>query len=806
MSDFNPKSESKLEGANLVVPSTLGTEMTMSDADLLDVIGERLPGSPREDNPGLARPDANLITAPSLVRSIPRQDEELLALSRQCFSTSEQYFNASHRTRIIDAMARFNSEHPKGSKYWGPAFEKRSKLFRPKTRAMVRNREAGGAISMFGSSDILSVRAAQGSQAAALDARMQEELVDYRLQEDDRFYKLFVGGIQDADRQGWAVACTYWDYEESNQYYKENHPKLGTIDRVDTVARRDRPGWRLIPIERFKFSPAADWMDVIGSSPYLIEQIPMFLCDIRKQEKNPRSKLKYRHLSSGTLMSGGHTGEWDGVRMQRERNRLNRYERQGEPNDYAICWVHRNIMRIEGEDYVYDTIGNVAMLSDPIPLSEFDPRGYRPYVLGSTMFESHNPYNVGGVTLAGNVQDEINDIANLRVDANKMATSGRMFIKRGTGIDLNALARFAPGAVTEMDNPSQDVKWDRAPEAPRGAFEEHQLLSTEMDDLMGGFNQSSVANNRNLNETVGGMEMTATNASQLTEYDLHTYIKTFTCPFIMQILDLCKMWETDGELASIIGEKYGASAKQFWKALDRESKVIVNVGFGATNPQKRIERIGMAFGMTAKMFPQAMQGADQDEVISEIFASAGYSDAARFFPSMDKNAQQDPQVRALQQQVQQLQAQLDPVMQKGQLALQLQDARNKGAQALEQMRQQFMKDMKIMELQIAYIDLQLKHEQNDIERSRLMLDRERLSHQITMERMEFMLQEQTMQQSANPPNVPLTDEQGTASTLNQPGSNLALQPFPQDATTASQYAQDALGGGQRQLPALTYQG
>lgn len=803
MSDWTPKSERKLEGNKLVVPGNF-EDMRLSDDDLLDTIGERLPGSPRVDDPAFLRPDANLITAPSLVRSIPRSDDELLALSRQCFSTSEQYFNASHRTRIIDAMARFNSEHPKGSKYWGPAFEKRSKLFRPKTRAMVRNREAGGAISMFGSSDILSVRAAQGSQAAALDARMQEELVDFRLQEDDRFYKLFVGGIQDAERQGFAIACTYWDYEESNQYYKENHPQLGQIDRVDTVAHKDRPGWRLVPIERFKFSPASDWMNVVESSPYLIEQIPMFMCDIRKQENNPRAKLKYRHLPAATLMSGGHTGEWDAVRMQRERNRLNRYERQGEPNDYAVCWVHRNIVRIEGEDYVYDTIGNVAMLSDPIPLSEFDPRGYRPYVVGSTLFESHNPFNVGGVTLSGNVQDEINDIANLRVDANKMATSGRMFIKRGTGIDLNALARFAPGAVTEMDNPSQDVKWDRSPEAPRGAFEENQLLSTEMDDLMGGFNQSSVSNNRNLNETVGGMEMTATNASQLTEYDLHTYIKTFVCPFIMQILDLCKMWETDAELAQIIGEKYASSAKQFWKALDRKSSVIVNVGFGATNPQKRIERIGMAFGMTAKMFPQAMQEADQDEVISEIFASAGYSDAARFFPSMDKNAKQDPQVRALQQQVANLQAQLNPIMQKGQLALQLQQQRGQDAIKLEQLRQQFAHQQKVMELQIAYIDLQLKHEQNDIERSKLMLAREELSHKITMERLEFMLQEQTMQQSPNPPNVPMNpDESGTASALNQPGSQLALPPFPQDAATASQYAKDALGGQPKALPALT---
>lgn len=782
MAMFDPKSEQKLEGHQFVGNS--GMDMSqLSDADLVEIMrmhGERLPGSPQPAPSGSDRPNLNLYNAPSLQFSVPRAEEDLLALARQCYASSETYFNAAHRTRLMDAMARFNSEHPKGSKYWSPSFDKRSKLFRPKTRSYVRSREAAAVIAMFGSADIVSVNSPEPTMEGAQDARMQEAVLNYRLQEDDRFYRFYVGALQDAERQGFAVAKTYWDYDEGNRYYDENHPILGQMKRVDTIATVDRPGWDLVPLENFYFSPGTNWMNVIEKSPYLIEKIPMFLCDIRKYADNPRAKLKYKNLPDATLLSGGHNTEWDAIRMQRERNRLNRYERNGEPSDYAICYVHRNIVKIEGIDYVFDTIGNVAVLSNVIPLSEFDPRGYRPYVVGSTMFESHNPWNYGSVSLMGNLQDEINDTANLRLDGTKMATSGRMFIKRGSGIDLTALARFAPGAVTEMENPAQDVKWDRGTEPPRSAFEENQLMSSEMDDLIGGFNQSSVSNNRNLNETVGGMQITQTGAAQLTEYDLHTFTKTFIGKVLTQTLDNIKYWETDGSIASIIGQKMGATAKQFWKSLDRKTKIIVNIGFGATNPQKRIERIGMAFGMAGKMFPQRLASADQDEVIKEIFAAAGFTDAQRFFPDMDKNMQNDPVVKALQRQVQDLQSQLNPYMQKLQITQQIQQLKNQGSKELQQLISQNAENIKNMELSMAYVDLQLRHEQNDIQRGSLMLKRDQLSHQIQMDKDELMLAMATAMQSPNPPQIPIANE----------GAPPTQNPTPQSAATIPTFAQD----------------
>lgn len=826
MSKWNPTSESKLEGANApgggntsgmddgpIIDDEFDQGLTTPNSTvgghdlggLMDAPTMRLPMSPRRnDAPG--RPDADLITGVSEVirRRAPRSDDDFLSLSRQSYNNSETYFNAAHRNRVIDAMARYNSEHPKGSKYHNPAFEKRSKLFRPKTRATVRKREAAMVLAMFGSSDIVNVSATKGDAQSSYDASIQEALLNYRLQNDDRYYKLIIGGTQDAERQGYAIASTYWEYEESQQYYDEIHKDLGKTARIDTVPRVDRPGLSLIPIERFHFAPGSDWMDPVNSSPYLVEVRPTFLCDVRKYASNPRAKLRYRDLSTGELLAGGSSQQWDAVRMQRERNNVNRYDRNGEVSDYAIVWVHRNIMKVDGEDYVFDTIGTTTMLSNVIPLSEFEPRGYRPYVVGSTLVEAHNPFNPGGVTLMGPLQDEINDTANLRQDANKMATAGRMFVKRNTGLDLHALARFSPGAAIEMDNPSTDVKWDRSPEAPRGMTEESQMMSVELDELMGNFSPSSVANNRNLNETVGGMQMIGQAADQVVEYDIHTFAKTFAQKVLCQILDLEKQWETDAGLAAIVGEKMGTDAKAFWQALGTETKVVVNIGFGSTNPQKRIERIGTAMTTLAQAAPMAMQNADQNEIAKEVFAALGYPDAARFLPFVNDKPgqeQQDPKIKVLQQQLAQAQQMADPNQARiqgmiqveqlrGKNQLSLQQAKDMSALELQKRENDAAREIKKMELRLAYIELQLEEEKNQIARAHLMMEREQLSFDISMQRMQFNLERLTAQASATAPVVgqdPDTEKEAESLRTPANGSMLQLPNFSQTYDTAGAY-------------------
>jgi hypothetical protein len=747
VSKFNPSSEAKLGGAG---------------------VSGLMPGDPLPDTPMRAshsaggRPDEPLITEHIPVDGVESMDDaRAIAIATQCFNSSEDYFNASHRTRVMDAMARWRSQHPKGSKYWSAAFDRRSKLVRPKTRSTMRKREAATIAALFSTNDVVNIAATNnGDIGAAKDARIQGALLNIRLNDDDRWYKLCVGAIQDADRQGIVCAVTEWEYREATRYYD--------IDKGDGTREKhavkapivDRPNYRLIPIENLRMSPSANWMDPVNSSGYLIEMRPMLVCEIKEYMKNPRARLKYRQLSDNELMSGTRSEEWDPIRIQREGNKQDRYDRQGQINDYATVWVHRNIIRIQGEDYVYDTVGTNLMLSDVVPLSAVDPRGYRPYVIGSAMLESHNPFPDGAVSLMGPMQDAIDVNANLRVDQNQIATSGRMFVKRGAGVDLHALARFSPGSAVEMDDPTS-VRWDHPNAPPSSNYEENSLLNTEIDDLVGNFSQGSVAGNKQLNETVGGMKMLGEAGAQLTEFDLHTLAKTLFEPLLRQILDLEKLWETDRGMAAMIGSKFAASEREYWSALQTSTKLTIDMGYGATNPMARLDRLSTGLKTMGEFFPYLMMMADQSELTTEIFGACGYPDASRFFPFLDQKDMDDPKYKTLIMQLNQMRmlsfphiAEAQGRQQQGQAqaqgAIQAATIRAQSAERIAAMNNEAALNLRELELALAKVDLSLKTEDTQIKRDALMLQREKISNDISVSQQTLILEAEATSMAPDP--------------------------------------------------------
>jgi hypothetical protein len=56
-----------------------------------------------------------------------------------------------------DALRMFQSKHPLDSKYNSEAYKYRSKLFRPKTRSVIRKNEAAAATAYFSNVDVVNV-------------------------------------------------------------------------------------------------------------------------------------------------------------------------------------------------------------------------------------------------------------------------------------------------------------------------------------------------------------------------------------------------------------------------------------------------------------------------------------------------------------------------------------------------------------------------------------------------------------------------------------------------------------------------
>ena len=80
--------------------------------------------------------------------------------------------------------------------------------------------------------------------------------------------------------------------------------------------------------------------------------------------------------------------------------------------------------------------------------------------------------------------------------------------------------------------------FDRAPGPDGGEQVAVNNLTVDFDELAGVFSTSSVQANRQLNETVGGMNLMAGSANSLTEFDLRVWVETWVEPALRQCVRL----------------------------------------------------------------------------------------------------------------------------------------------------------------------------------------------------------------------------------------------------------------------------
>lgn len=585
-------------------------------------------------------------------------------LGVECYESSTNWLNQGRRVRWNDSLRAFNSQHPQGSKYLSREYAYRSTLYRPKTRTMVRRDEAATAAAFFSNEDAVSIQPGDPDDVAQVaSAAVLQELLQYRLTHTIPWFLTLVGARQDAEVMGICVAHVYWEYEEEVSHTESSLGQDGQINHVDVMRKvKDQPCIDLVEPENIRFDPGADWRNPMGTSPYIIHLVPMYVIDVMaKMEPGPNGEPpEWKSVSKSSLMSATDMDD-DVTRRTRENGRVPGKDADSwKPSDYSICWVKRNILRWGGKDWHFYSIGDSGeLLTQPVPLSQVCLHGDRPYVSGTVVLEAHRTYPTSKVELVRDLQRAANDDWNLRFDNVKLTLNPRQFVRAGLGIELNDLQRFAPGrAVVVNSKPGQplqgDVVWDRPPPPDASAYAEQDRINLDFDDLTGAFTNSSVQSSQLQQQSATGMHLMSGEASGLNEYELRVFAETFVEPVIRLLVKLEQAYETDPTILGLAGknagllQKFGISEITD-QLLNQEVTTRVNVGIGATNPKMRMMafmNVGQALG---SMFgPVAAQAANFDEVAKELFGLAGYKDGKRFLKTGF-----DPQVAMLQQQLQQ---------------------------------------------------------------------------------------------------------------------------------------------------------
>lgn len=667
--------------------------------------------------------------------------ELALKTAQDAYSSSTTFVDANYRKQWETNLRMFQSKHPQDSKYHSENYKYRSKIFRPKTRAAGRKLEAAVAAAFFSNMDVVNVEAANQKDQKAIDAaKVRKELMQYRLTKTIPWFMTVIGGTQDAYTIGVVCSYQYWEYREKRTKRQEpvlDEMGIATVDLdgqplmralEDVTVLKDEPCIDLIPVENIRISPAAKWHDPIGTSPYVIELIPMYVCDVREMmdSEDPKTgQPAWKKYEDGEIKAAT-KHNYDSTRQTREGHRQDSQQPNEALGEYEIVWVHRNIIKSKGDDFVYYTLGTEHLLTDPKPLKEVYFHGVRPYVMGVAQIESHKIYPQSPTEMGGHVQSEINEVANQRLDNVKLVLNKRYIVKRGAQVDLKSLVRNVPASVTMANSVTDDVREIEFNDVTSSSYQEHDRLNVEYDELVGNFSQGSVMTNRKLNETVGGMSMMNQGASQMTEYTIRTLTETWIEPVLQQLDALESAYETDENVLRLIGEK--AQVEVTPDMLTEEVMFTVSVGMGATDPMQRVQRILAATQALVQMLANPIPGLKVQEIVKEVFGAIGYRDGGRFISEEEEDPkamvqQLQQMVQKLQQELQQAEIKLADKSQKDQIqaAVAEQNMQANEAKARQEMQQDAAEFMQNMRQQMAEFAQTMQQNQREFEQSLVII-------------------------------------------------------------------------------------
>jgi hypothetical protein len=586
-----------------------------------------------------------------------------MKLAQDAYKRSTTYADNNYRKNWEDGLRLFNSQHPRDSKYNSEGYKYRSRIFRPKTRSVIRKHEATAAQALFSNPDVLTVLPVNESDRdQAISAAITKELLQYRLTNSRKGIPWFitaVGAFQDAMTVGICASFQYWDYQTEKQTVTKQAEIMPGVmiplEMEEDVPVVDKPCCELLSIQRLRFDPAAKWDDVVGTSPYLILEMPMYLQDVLDRMENGYGKegKPWKRLEEKVLLEARMKDD-DPVQQARDGKRENPDTVTSSVSDFDVIQVHLNFIRSGGKTVAFYSLKDMDLLTDPVPLKELFPLNEIPVTIGFCVVETHQAMPKGLAQLGSQLQQEANEVANQRLDNVKFVLNKRWIVRRGSQVDVEGILRNVPGGVTMASDVEKDVREVNWTDVTASSFQEQDRLNADFDDLEGGgLNSASVMTNRRMNETVGGMKMMGAGSNMLTEYTFRVWVETWLEPTLRQLAKLEQKYESDSTVLAIAAQKakvwqHYLQSPDLDKLLDQELTININVGMGATDPDGRFQKFMQATGAYSQLVAQGPPDLDLQEVRKELYGLAGFKDSARFF-----NQQVDPRLVRAQQMLQQ---------------------------------------------------------------------------------------------------------------------------------------------------------
>lgn len=689
----------------------------------------------------VGRPVDDSDSAATVSDSADRFDRQTMhRLMVAAYQQGSEYQRNTLHGRWRAAYQAFNNEHVEDSKYRTTRFRGRSSLYRPKTRSATRKKMAEAASALFTTSDVVQIEPGDPSdQMQAASAAILRQVMNHRLSSASEnaaipWFLVALGAHLTALQTGICASKQYWELKRiqvGTETVEEPvaHPYMpGEIIGTQTVERpvietvRNRPVIRLFPPEDVIRDPSGAWHDQAQDSSYVILRHQMTVDEAHQFVDAPQgegagggSPLVFDDGAKNLIAQAAGRSEADSsgqsaVRRARDNSGTDRMtDNASTANEYRNVWLHENFFRVGGEEYVFWSVENTHIVSNVARVRDVYPEqnGARPITIGIGALEPFKIDPTSAIFSWRPLQQEINDVVNLRLDAMKQTIAPLAMVRRGRSIDIKAIQNRSPDSVVYVQE-SGDLEFDRPGEVSQSSYLEMEKLNADFDEQAGNFSTGSVQTNRTLGETVGGMNLMSSNANIMGEFDLRVWVESWVEPTLRQVVKLEQYYETDAAILGLcrskaqLFQRFGVDAVTD-ELLEQFVTVRVDVGMGSADPQVKLQKFSNAAMTVAQVVASPMgQMMKLPEFVDEVFGICGYQNAfERFFLP---EASEDPRVMQMQQQ-------MDQMMQ----ALQQADMQSQDKAADRQSRESIAKlnakaKMASQEMQLRHDDMKQKRD------------------------------------------------------------------------------------------------
>jgi hypothetical protein len=571
--------------------------------------------------------------------------------AKDIYLNGRNYIDANITLGWERNLFHFRSEHGPSTPYTRRDW-RRARTFRPKTRANVKAQEAAHAAAAFATQDYLAVTAQDPTnENEVISAAINKAILQKRLELVPwNWFLTCQGAWQDTKNYGLCISHQYWRFDRVEEvvpaFDDQGLPIMAEDGQTPLGQRKtkiifDMPVVDLIPPECFLFDAMCDWRNPAQSSPMICYMVGMYVGEVlaRMQDKDLKTHQPiWRKYSPGEILATSRENIDNRTRRAREGHHRVDPTTEKVTEEFTTVWAHMNIVREQGVDLVFWTLGTELVLTDPMPLTEMFPHlmpGERPFAVGYSSVEAHRNYPDGDVAQIASLQEEINAVANQRLDNVRLVLNKRYFIRRGSQMDLDALMRNVPGGGVMTNDPEKDVQVVNTPDVTSSAYQEQDRLAQDLDDLVGGFGQASIAAGGKQMDRAGSMDVLQGAAGAVQDYGIKIFFETWMQPVLRQLVRLEQMYEMDATVLAVaakqspLWQKYGTDV--ITDDLIRQNlAVTINVGIGNTDPVKRVQKLTFGISQVAQL-PDMARRMKSTEIADEIFGALGYKDASRFF-------------------------------------------------------------------------------------------------------------------------------------------------------------------------------